>query len=443
MSERLKSLANSSDAGPFPASLHRLTDSDFARKVAETFATRIALLALGIATSVLTTRLLGPEGRGALAVASALTALGVQIGDLGLSTANTVFAAKERATLPALIGNTLAVSLLLGGLLGLAFLELASLWASFTPLHGFLLLLAAGGIAVGLASGLGLNLLMGVQDTRSYNHASLCSAALYLLFVLLLFAGRVVSTTATLAANLLALTLAAILAYRRLRNYAPISLRLDVSLFRRTLNYGLRFYILYFASFMIMRSDMLLVGSRNGEKQAGLYAVAVTLAGLINILPNVAGMILMPRLAAMDDLRERWRIARRMSAATAVLLALVCGICGLLARPIILLMYGAKFEAAVPAFLWLLPGNLFIGLIYALTGYIGSVKPRSGLLVGYYAAFALNLGLNLLFVSRYGIGFAAANSSLCYGLMLLALWHFSVRPMAAEAARYQAAEKSA
>ena len=52
--------------------VRRALESDFVRKVLETFATRILLIGIGLATSVLIARILGPEGRGLFAVAGTI-----------------------------------------------------------------------------------------------------------------------------------------------------------------------------------------------------------------------------------------------------------------------------------------------------------------------------------------------------------------------------------
>ena len=58
-------------------------NSDFVRKVMETYATRIFLMGIALVTTVVVARLLGPQGRGYYAVAAAIGALGVQFGTLG------------------------------------------------------------------------------------------------------------------------------------------------------------------------------------------------------------------------------------------------------------------------------------------------------------------------------------------------------------------------
>ena len=158
---------------------------------------------------------------------------------------------------------------------------------------------------------------------------------------------------------------------RRLYSHAAM-IRFSFPLLRRSAAYGLKFYAGTFAAFLLLRSDMLMVGGRLGETQAGLYAVAVTLANLIFMLPNVIGAILFPRLSATEDRDAKWRSTQQALIATVAVVVISGVVGGLLARPFVTLMYGAKFEAAVPAFLWLLPGMLFWSASSVLSAYIAS-----------------------------------------------------------------------
>src|SRR2546428_11093229 len=70
--------------------------SDFAWKVGETFATRVFLIGVGGVASVMVARGLGPEGRGLYAGGRALAGLGGPVGDPGLPSPHTYFAAGNK-----------------------------------------------------------------------------------------------------------------------------------------------------------------------------------------------------------------------------------------------------------------------------------------------------------------------------------------------------------
>ena len=68
----------------------------FARRVAGVFTTRVAQFGIGIATSFLLSRLLGPEGRGAFALAILVPSTLFALGQFGLPSAFSFFAGRGR-----------------------------------------------------------------------------------------------------------------------------------------------------------------------------------------------------------------------------------------------------------------------------------------------------------------------------------------------------------
>ena len=112
----------------------RVRQSDFVYNTVSTFGTRLLLIGIGLITSVIIARILGPEGRGAYAAAMAVVGIGVQFGNLGLHASNTYYVSHDRTLLSQLVSNTLVISLGLGGLgVSIAWLVFF-IWSSSAPL---------------------------------------------------------------------------------------------------------------------------------------------------------------------------------------------------------------------------------------------------------------------------------------------------------------------
>ena len=79
-------------------------------------ASRGVVIILGFFSSLIIARMLSPDGRGQFGVASAITALGAQIGILGFHFANTYHVSKKPSLLPTLVSNSLFISGVMGGL---------------------------------------------------------------------------------------------------------------------------------------------------------------------------------------------------------------------------------------------------------------------------------------------------------------------------------------
>ena len=113
---------------------------------------KAVVLGVGVASSIIIARALGPSGRGSLAVAVALTAILVQLGSLGFQTANPYFVTQPGVSARTLVINSLWLAAGLGlvtGTLAVALKLLAP--ATVAGLSWSEVLIAAATVPVMLA----------------------------------------------------------------------------------------------------------------------------------------------------------------------------------------------------------------------------------------------------------------------------------------------------
>lgn len=397
----------------------RLRTSDFVQKVAETFGTRLLLIAIGLVTGVIVTRTLGPEGRGLYATAVAVGAIGVQFGNLGLHASNTYYVAQDRSRLATLVGNSLAVSLGIGGavvaLAGLLFV----VWPQIAPLHGLLLALALLWIPLGLAYLLLQNLLMGIQEVRAYNLVELSVRLLMVAGVGLVIWSGVITPEWIFVASLVSVAVGLVLVGRQLMRQIQTRLTLSTVLFRQGLRYGFKAYLAAFFAYLVLRADLLMVSHLLGAEQAGYYAIAAGMADLLFLLPTVLGTVIFPRLTALGERQAQYRLARKATGMSAVALLGIIVAAAFVAEPAIRLLYGAAFVPATYAFLWLLPGIFFLGVETVSVQFLNSIGLPPVVVAAWVISALLNIALNLWAIPLYGISGAAGVSSLSYGMMCL------------------------
>ena len=97
--------------------LGRFKKSTFAQRVSATFLTKIGVVMLVFAYSIITARYLGPEGKGVLAILMVITGFVIQFGNFGLHASNVYFVAQDKRRLPKIAVNTLWVSLVGGSII--------------------------------------------------------------------------------------------------------------------------------------------------------------------------------------------------------------------------------------------------------------------------------------------------------------------------------------
>lgn len=398
----------------------RAMASDFLSKVAEAFATRILLVGMGLITSVLVARVLGPEGRGLYAVAAMFAAMGVQFGNLGLHASNTYHVSRNKALLPALVGNTLVASFVLGGSGSVLAWTIFSLRSEFAPVSGMLLVLSLLWIPFGLTYLLLQNLLLGVHEVRAYNKIELINQIVVLVFLSLLILGDVVSVEAFFVSGLIALVTSFGLALWALKKHMREFPRPSMPLFRENIGYGLKAYLAALFAFMVMRIDLLMVKYMLGAEQAGYYSIAVTMTDIVFMLPSVIGMILFPQLAVMSDDRRKWRFTKLVVLWVMLVMLLLTIIASLLATPVVRLLFGEVFLPAVPAFVWLMPGIFILSINVIYMNYFASIGMPIITVYSPGIAAIINILLNMKLIPMAGIVGASISSTLAYGSMLIA-----------------------
>lgn len=411
----------------------RALKSDFVRKVSETFATRVVIIGMGVVTSAAVARLLGPAGKGLYSVALLIGGLGAQFGNLGLHASNTYFVAGNRKHLPVAIGNSLGVSLGLGGLGAAAAWFVFYLFPSLAPLQGFLLAAALASVPVSLAYLLLVNVLLSVHEVRAYNQIEVFSKVLAILLIGLLFWLGRVSAGDLFLANLLVLVFGSAWVLWKLESLFALGPVLSRRFFVESLSYGWKSYLATLFAFLVLRIDQLMVQYMLGAEQLGYYSTAVNMIDMVYMLPVVVGTLLFPKLSAMGTDREKWAFTKKVSLAIFFIMAIFCLPAAFLCKPVLLLVYGKGFEAAVPAFLWLLPAIVMISTNAVFMNYFGSIGNPMVTVYSPGLAAAANVLLNLKLIPSYGIVGASIASVIAYGIMLFfSLFHIWRRRQVAE-----------
>lgn len=394
--------------------------SDFVRKIAETFATRVFIFLISLFASIVTTRALGPVGRGEFAAALAGSQLITQFGNLGLHASNTYYIARDRSLLTKLLGNSLLVSFGWGGVLmagmGIFF------WFSpdLAPVKGTLLLLALLSIAPSIGILLVQNLLIGIYEIRQVNTIQSATKILNVGFLVLLVWVGIFSAEVAFLAGLTTGVIEFGWSYWRVRQRIDERVQVSLSLMHSHLGYGFKAYLAALFSFMVIRLDILMVQYMRGSEELGYYSLAVTIINMLLMLPTVVGSILFPKLSGMTDPDAKWQFTQQVALIIGGLMLVGTLLAMPLAGTIIKLMYGETFLPAVAPFRWLLIGLIFLSVNTVFQNYFGSVGNPIVVVVSPFMATLLNITVNLFLIPRYGIVGAALSSTLAYGLMLVA-----------------------
>lgn len=395
----------------------RMISSVFVQNVASTFAVQVLSLAINIASAAIIARKLGPEGKGAVALALLVTGmLGLFLSG-GIGVANVYFVGSRRAGVPALVSNSLGFAILttllgsgiVGVLIITGWLERLVPGVSIS-----ILMLAMVGFPLNLITGYFNSILQGLQRIITLNILSIVQGTLMLVFTLLLVIVFQLGVTGALLAYLVSGTMnVALLGVMLRREGGVFKPQWDRPFMRSTLSFALRGHIGNVLQFFNYRLDVFLINYFLNPAEVGIYTVSARLAEMLWNLPNAVSFVIFPKAAATR--------AETMNVFTPRVFRITLGFTTLgalglmvLGRPLILLVYSSMFAGAYVPMLALLPGVVLLGGAKVLTneiagrGYPHYNSVMSGL------ALILTIVFDLLLIPRHGVLGASLASSISY-----------------------------
>ncbi len=367
-------------------------------------------------TQIIISRVLGPVGKGLYSFLVQIPTVLVPLCSLGLNYANTYYVARNPEDGKKAVGSSLGMAAFLGGLMVVCisiayhFLKDGYMQA-VTPLQLGLILLA---IPFGLLNLYWLSVLWGLDSIGKYNLALLvqfvvlsagvsAAAALNRLTVTTGFgiwvAGNILTTLYMLP------EMAKIVRWR----FHVVSL----SYIRQTLSYGAKSYLANVMMVINYRLDLFIIAGFLPLSEVGLYATAVTLAEMVGYLGNAVNTALIPKLASEKD-SLTFSMTPKVTRLTIMLTFLAALGMAIIAYPLILLFFGARFSGAFYPLLVLLPGIVALGGSVVLSGDLMARGKPIYSSISSAITVVLTLLLDFTLIPLWGIMGASLASSLVY-----------------------------
>ncbi len=388
--------------------------SSLASRSLTTFGSSIAVAGLSFLNVIVTSRSLGPEGRGEVAFLFAIATLSANLALLGVGDATANLASAEKHRRSSLLTNCILFALVFGATaIAVTVLLIRLFPAVGGGLAPALLALALASIPI-IVLDLYLRLLAQASYGFAWTNAAWIVATSVSLVanVALAVAGYLTVGTVLAAAIVGQAIGVAIVVWYLVRHDSGIG-RADVALARRALGFGVKSHIGRVAQIGNYRLDHWILGAVAGQRELGLYSVAVAWAEALFYLPSSLEQ------AQRPDLMRAGRSEARIQATRVFRLALIVtsGLALLLivfATPLIVWVFGKEFAPAVTDLRILAFGGLgMVGLRIFSGALIAQRFPwrASGALT---IAFAITVSLDVLLIPSFGAGGASAARTAAY-----------------------------
>lgn len=392
-----------------------------ASSVSSTIAARLAVVVCGLATSIVSARVLGPAGRGQYFAVMTLAALFGQALNLGLTSSNVLLGAQDHGRLRPLLINSLYVASFFG-LVGVAIVfGWGRMLAARVDLPvSFLFAVCAVGATM-LFWNLAGSLLMAVERFHTMNVWQLVNALASVAGVAACALCRAGSPGFVLAAVLAATSTAIGLFWFMIAGRKG-SRRFSWGLVRLGFDFSSRAYLALVFGYFLQRAGAAVMTVHGEAGALGEYSIASQAFDVLLIVPASVSTVIFPFLVRAGE--TSWPHVRRAARYTVLLMLAVCSATAIAAPWVVPALFGEQYAAAVPVLWALLPAVIAYTVISVLSQYLVIREFPWSLVVVWAAGLALAYGAAGVLTRVHGATGAAVGQSLgaafvCAGVLII------------------------
>ncbi len=399
----------------------------YSSAVVVTLAAKILALVLGLASSIIVARYLGPSGRGALSVLMALVGAAFQFGSVGLNGAVLFYASKEQHHRREIAWIVFVVSSVMGLVIAMIYAIVAQWIPSLLLGDVDVVFLTIVLIAIPFTfyTQLYQSLFVAAQEVVAFNILDLASKTIavlgFVLALVVLSGGLLESIWSFAVTSVLAGVLSLVWAVVKFGIARPF----DADLARGMVRYGLRAYVASLLLFFTLRVNLFAINASLGQDAAGLYAVAMQFSDIISLLPMALGMILFPRVAG--DQADRGVLTAKVFRFSVLVIGAACCVLAIGGGLIVDMLFGEEFAGSVIAVWCLVPGIFTLSLWMILNNDLGARGMPWVVVAAPGIALTINATGNALFLTEWGIAGSAVSATVANTVGLGIVFVYFVR----------------
>lgn len=169
-------------------------------------------------------------------------------------------------------------------------------------------------------------------------------------------------------------------------------------------------------------SDRYVIAAFLGIALTGIYSAAYSLGSIVTMYVSPLNMVLVPTLAYLYDTNQIEDVKTHLSFSLKYFLLLAIPSAAglyLLAKPILQILATTEFASAAPKVLPFVVAAMVLHGVYGLIMHPIMLVKKTGIIgIAWSIAGALNLGLNLILVPRFGIVAAAITTLISFAVAI-------------------------
>lgn len=383
------------------------------------------VIALGLGTAIITSRFLGPDGKGIIAGLLVYPSLFMSIGSLGIQQATTYYVGQKKYTIDEIYGSVLGIWLFTNAV---CMVICYVLIAYFTRQHydGIYIFLAIFGIPFTLYTSYSSGIFLGQQRIKEFNSINWIPVAINFLCTLILVAGLNLGVTGSMIGTFAgAVVMSCIVAFKMKKtvSFKPV---FNFERIKKMLGLGITYAVALLVANVNYYGDVVVLERLSTPAETGLYSNGVFLAQFLWEIPMLMGALIFSRSAASNDPRDFSLKTCRLLRLAGIVMFVGCLSLYFLSSFVISFLYGPKFAGSATVLRLLLPGVFLLTIFKVLyMDMAGRGKPWLSMKAMIPSAI-LNIILNIWWVPGYGANGSAFASTVSYALAAIVfLWIYS------------------
>jgi O-antigen/teichoic acid export membrane protein len=393
------------------------------------FATTGLLFVIGIISTIVISRWLGPTHRGIYTLFLTVNLFLTSLGSLGIGLSNTVYLGKGEDSLSDINSVSMLVAVAIGGAMLILYFFFSSVLA-LTVLKG----VKVGYVYIAILA-LPLTLYMlywnammvGLNELILLNKVLAFVSLFKMVLDLVVLIGFNMGVKGLVFSFVLSKLVSVVIILYLLRRSGDLQFSFNYNVFSKVIRFGLRGYFGGVASLLWQRLDMFLLNFYQGPAAVGIYSLAVDIAERLWALVGPVQNAVYPRITKAP-MKEAISLTIRTTRHIVFLLIISASAIFFISDPLIDFVFGVEFHLASLALKILLLGTACIGIaMITSVFFIGQLK-RPGLLsiLAWINVF-INVGFCLFLLPTYGVIGAAMASLFTYLIGIIIVLSFFMR----------------
>lgn len=333
--------------------------NNFIKNATLTVGSQGIIFVIGLTTSVVLARVLGPEGKGVYALITFLPFMLLYFLNFGLGHAAVYLTAKNEYSREVIVGNNLILMLLhclIALIVGIVIVKYFH--NGLFPMIGTnYLYLSLVLIPALLIFSLILPIHLGLQEIIRYNIFQITSPVLFLVLIPVLLFYTSNKIIGTLTAYIISVTVVGlIIVLSMVQSCGSPVFKISKDYVARAYKYGIKVNINSILYFLNQRTNTLIINWFMSPTMVGIFTLSTSISERLWLVADGIGTVLFPKLSSLTEETKRNNFTSLVFKTVILVVSILCFILFLLGKLIIVLLFSDSFLGSVEPFRILLFG---------------------------------------------------------------------------------------